>query len=66
MIVDYLKDEVISPQPSEILDVLAGKAMLERFCAPLCDTLLACGIIGGSKPFESTAAASCKKPRFHP
>jgi LuxR family maltose regulon positive regulatory protein len=40
-IIDYMTDEVISHQPPEVLDFLAATAMLGRFCAPLCDHLLA-------------------------
>ncbi|MGB7971709.1 MAG: hypothetical protein WCF31_07060 [Candidatus Deferrimicrobiaceae bacterium] len=41
LLVDYLMDEVISHQPSEVRDFLSVTAMLDRFCAPLCDMLLA-------------------------
>lgn len=40
MIMDYLMDEVISPLPPGILDFLAVTAMLDRFCASLCNALL--------------------------
>jgi LuxR family maltose regulon positive regulatory protein len=40
-ITDYLMDEVVSHQPAEIIDFLATTAILERFCVPLCDYLLA-------------------------
>jgi len=43
MIIDYLMDEVISPLPSNVLDFLAVTATLDRFCAPLCNALLADG-----------------------
>jgi LuxR family maltose regulon positive regulatory protein len=39
-VVDFLMDEVISRQPDEIKVFLATTAMLERFCAPLCDAIL--------------------------
>jgi len=43
MIADFLVDEVISRQAPEIRDFLAVTSMLERFCAPLCDALMADG-----------------------
>ena len=43
LLVDYLMDEVISRQPAEVRDFLSVTAMLDRFCAPLCDLLLAGG-----------------------
>jgi LuxR family maltose regulon positive regulatory protein len=39
-ITDYLMDEVVSRQPSEVIDFLAITAHFERFCVPLCDYLL--------------------------
>jgi LuxR family maltose regulon positive regulatory protein len=39
-IAEYLMDEVVSRQPSEVIDFLTITAILERFCAPLCDYLL--------------------------
>ena len=39
-ITDYLMDEVVSRQPSEIIDFLSITAIFERFCVPLCDYLL--------------------------
>lgn len=43
LLVDYLMDEVISRQPGNVRDFLSVTAMLDRFCAPLCDLLLANG-----------------------
>ena len=40
-ITDYLMDEVVSRHPAELVDFLAMTAITERFCAPLCDHLLA-------------------------
>lgn len=40
IVVDFLIDEVISKQPSEIKYFLAVTSVVERFCAPLCDHLL--------------------------
>lgn len=41
LIVDFLVQEVFSRQPPAIRDFLAASAILDRFCAPLCDHLLA-------------------------
>jgi len=41
MIAEFLMDEVISMQPDEIKDFLSVTSLLERFCAPLCNHLLA-------------------------
>ena len=38
-IVDFLAEEVLSRQPSDIRQFLARTAVLDRFCAPLCDTV---------------------------
>jgi LuxR family maltose regulon positive regulatory protein len=39
-IVDFLAEEVLGRQPSEIRQFLARTAILGRFCAPLCDAIL--------------------------
>jgi LuxR family maltose regulon positive regulatory protein len=41
LIVDFLTDEVLSSQHPEIYDFLIVTAMFDRFCASLCDHLLA-------------------------
>ena len=41
LVVEFLIDEVLSRQPDEIKHFLAVTSLLERFCAPLCDHLLA-------------------------
>jgi LuxR family maltose regulon positive regulatory protein len=38
-IVDFLTEEVLSRQPSEIRQFLTRTAILGRFCAPLCDAV---------------------------
>ena len=38
-IADLLAEEVISRQPDEIQEFLARTAILDRFCAPLCDAV---------------------------
>lgn len=40
-IFDYLTEEVLSRQSREIQDFLTQTAVLERLCAPLCDTVCA-------------------------
>ncbi|HEY5903793.1 MAG TPA: hypothetical protein VIU39_14675, partial [Anaerolineales bacterium] len=40
-ILDYLLEEVLAGQPQEIQDFLLHTSILERLCAPLCDTVLA-------------------------
>jgi LuxR family transcriptional regulator, maltose regulon positive regulatory protein len=38
-IFDFLAEEVLSRQPSQIRQFLARTAILDRFCAPLCDAV---------------------------
>ncbi len=38
-IVDFLAEEVLSRQPDEVRQFLARTAILDRFCAPLCDAV---------------------------
>jgi LuxR family maltose regulon positive regulatory protein len=39
-IVDFLAEEVLGRQPSEIRQFLARTSILDRFCAPLCDAVV--------------------------
>jgi LuxR family maltose regulon positive regulatory protein len=39
-IVDFLAEEVLSRQPGEVRQFLARTAVLDRFCAPLCDAVV--------------------------
>jgi ATP/maltotriose-dependent transcriptional regulator MalT/ActR/RegA family two-component response regulator len=39
VIVDYLVAEVLSHQPPEMARLMAATAILDQFCAPLCDAL---------------------------
>ena len=39
-VVDYLVDEVLASQPAQIQHFLLHTSILDRFCAPLCDTVL--------------------------
>jgi len=43
LIVDYLMEEVVSRQPPDMVEFLSVTAMFDRFCASLCDALLADG-----------------------
>ena len=47
-VTDYLLAEVLSNQPEEIQDYLLATAILDRFCAPLCDAVC----VSGSRSFE--------------
>ncbi len=40
-ILDYLLDEVFSHQPPEVQNFLLATSILDRFCAPLCEAILA-------------------------
>lgn len=42
-IVDFLAEEVLSRQPKDIRQFLARTAVLDRFCASLCDTVTGSG-----------------------
>jgi LuxR family maltose regulon positive regulatory protein len=42
-IVDFLAEEVLSRQPSQIRQFLARTSVLGRFCAPLCDAVAGSG-----------------------
>jgi LuxR family maltose regulon positive regulatory protein len=46
-IVDFLAEEVLSRQPDETRQFLARTAILDRFCAPLCDA-----VVGSSNAVE--------------
>jgi LuxR family maltose regulon positive regulatory protein len=45
-IADYLMDEVLASQTPAILRFLLATSILERFCAPLCESVL--GVVSGS------------------
>ncbi len=42
-VVDFLAEEVLGRQPAEIRQFLARTAILDRFCAPLCDAVAGSG-----------------------
>ncbi len=52
-VIDYLVDEVLRQQPSDVHDFLVRTAILDRFCAPLCDALL--GQLPGTRAKTSQA-----------
>ncbi|RPI78324.1 MAG: helix-turn-helix transcriptional regulator, partial [Chloroflexi bacterium] len=39
-LVEYLMDEVVNQQPENVISFLLSTSILERLCAPLCDSLL--------------------------
>jgi LuxR family maltose regulon positive regulatory protein len=41
IIIDYFMEEVFTRQPEEVRNFLLASSILERFCAPLCDAVLA-------------------------
>ncbi len=43
-VVDYLIREVLNHQPASMRDALLRAAILDRFCAPLCDALCEVGV----------------------
>jgi LuxR family maltose regulon positive regulatory protein len=40
---DYLVAEVLSRQPQDVHDIMLRSSILERFCSPLLEALIACG-----------------------
>ena len=46
-VMDYIIAEVVSHQPSEIKDYLLSTAILDRFCAPLCEAV--CSVTNDSE-----------------
>ena len=50
-VMDYLMDEVISQQPTEIVDMLLRTSILDRFCAELCDAISVGEAGTDSRPF---------------
>jgi LuxR family maltose regulon positive regulatory protein len=50
-ILDYLFEQVLNKQPDYIQDFLLRTAILDRFCAPLCDFLIEEGQLGITQPF---------------
>ncbi|HZW02861.1 MAG TPA: LuxR C-terminal-related transcriptional regulator [Anaerolineaceae bacterium] len=53
-ILEYLTDEVLARQPADVQDFLLETSILDRFCAPLCDTLT-CRSGTGAQPPASSA-----------
>jgi LuxR family maltose regulon positive regulatory protein len=55
-VLDYLVEEVINQQPEEIRQFLLTSAVLDQFCAPLCDALL-----DTSAPYSQTMLERLEK-----
>ena len=55
---DYLIAEVLSALKPEIQDFLVKTAVLDRFCAPLCDAVLGSGGTQGETPRIASAAGT--------
>ncbi len=55
---DYLIAEVLSALRPEIQDFLVKTAVLDRFCAPLCDAVLGSGGTQGETPLVASAAGT--------
>ncbi len=58
-VLDYLLEEVLNQQPAEIQHFLLQTAVLDRFCAPLCDQLLA---VDGPVISDSSQSAARGSP----
>ena len=54
-LMDYLLTEVLEGQPPAIQDYLLRTAVLERFCAPLCEAVCSC-------PDEKTSSSQAESP----
>lgn len=57
-VLDYLVDEVISQQPPDVQDFLLQTAVLERFCAPLCETVLEIKRLGDRETYIGSTDTS--------
>jgi LuxR family maltose regulon positive regulatory protein len=58
LIVEYLVSEVLARQPAEIQDFALRSAVLERFCAPLCDALTGVSATKSQEIIERIARAN--------
>jgi LuxR family maltose regulon positive regulatory protein len=66
-LLDYLTDEVLSRQPTEVQTFLLRTSILDRLCAPLCDAVLGDWPIGSlldreteQEPDQSTDVPICQ------
>ncbi|MBN1659771.1 MAG: tetratricopeptide repeat protein [Anaerolineae bacterium] len=59
-IVDYLFEEVLSRQPDAVREFLLQTSILERMCAPLCETILARGAGEPGSSGEGDAASGSR------
>lgn len=57
-VMDYLVEEVLNQQPAAVQTFLLRTALLERFCAPLCDAVLGKDEGWGMKDEENHTALS--------
>lgn len=48
---EYLMTEVLDAQPAEMRQSLLNTAILDRFCAPLCDAVAGAGNVSGGRAF---------------
>lgn len=55
---DYLIDEVLAQQPAHIQQFLLRTALLDRFCAPLCDALLPEGALASQATLDQIERAN--------
>ena len=59
-IADYLVDQVVAQQPPAITKFLLVTSILNRFCAPLCERVLAAG--AGSDGNDGSDGSQCDAP----
>jgi LuxR family maltose regulon positive regulatory protein len=57
-IADYLVDEIMASQPADILRFLLATSILDRFCAPLGESILVSA--------DGRDGSSCDRPCLHP
>lgn len=65
-IVDYLVEEVLARQPPEMQTFLLRTAVVDRFCAPLCEALLADPEDGEASPDDRPERKSLPAASAHP
>jgi LuxR family maltose regulon positive regulatory protein len=53
-LLDYLTEEVLHRQPAEVQEFLLNTAILDRFCAPLCDAVMQAA--GSAAPQQTSQA----------
>lgn len=65
-ILDYLSEEVVQNQPPLVQRFLVQAAILDRFCAPLCEALGAGSFMDEPPAKEKIPAQDIKEPGFKP